>query len=124
MTAIPKEVKDAIEREKTFVLTTADKASVPNAAYIAYLKTVEDDKILIADNYFDKTRKNLNVNNKVSIIMLDEQKGSYQIKGTAQCLTEGKYFDEMKEWVDPKHPAVQAVVVTVEEVYNGSKRLA
>lgn len=124
MTAIPKEVKEAIEREKNFVLTTADGQLVPNAAYVAYLKTVEDDKILIADNYFDKTRKNLTANNKVSIVMLDDQKGSYQIKGTAQCLTEGKYFDEMKQWVDPKHPAVQAVLVSVEEVYNGSKRLA
>jgi hypothetical protein len=56
--------------------------------------------------------------------VLDEEKGSYQIKGTAKWLTSGEYFDGLSGWVPQKYPKVAVAVLDVEEVYNGAELLS
>ena len=127
MAKLPQEVKDSIEKailkQEAFPVATASNDSTANVAYITYLKPIDDETILIADNFLNKTRDNILANSKVSFAVLDEAKGSYQIKGTAKRLTEGKIFDHMQDWVVDELPRVAAIVMTVEEVYNGAEKI-
>ncbi len=127
MAKLPKEVKEAIEKailkQEAFPVATASNDSTANVAYITYLKPIDDETILIADNFLNKTRDNILANSKVSFAVLDEAKGSYQIKGTAKRLTEGEIFNHMQDWVVDELPREAAIVMTVEEVYNGAQKL-
>jgi uncharacterized protein len=121
MAKLPAEVKSAIEKQDVIPVATSDQDCVPNVVYIAYLKVMDDETILIADNYLDKTRRNILSNGNISFVVHDQDKGSYQVKGKAQRFTEGEMFEEVKKWVSDKLPKEAAVVMKVEKVYNGAK---
>jgi len=58
---------------------------------------------------------------KIAFSVRDKEKGSFQIKGTAERLTEGDMFDEVQKWVPDKLPRVAAIVMNIEEIYNGAE---
>ena len=105
-------------------MATSNQDCIPNVVYIKYLKLVDDETILIADNYLKKTRDNILSNSKIAFAVHDEGKGSFQIKGTAKRLTEGDMFDEVQKWVPDKLPRVAAVIMHIEEIYNGAERIS
>lgn len=55
--------------------------------------------------------------------MLDEEKGSFRIKGTAERFVDGPMYDEVKKWVSDKLPREAAIVLYVEQLFNGAKQL-
>jgi len=124
MARLPEAVKNAIAEQEVFPVATSDRDGTPNVAYIKYLKVVDDETVLMADNYLAKTRDNIVNNGKVAFVVLDEEKGSFQVKGTAQRFIEGPFFDEMRRWVPDRLPREAAVVMQVEDLYNGADRLA
>lgn len=124
MVKIPQKVRNAIKNGKPFSLATASKKGKPNMNYVNCLKLIDPETVLIADNYFKKTKKNLLENPQIAFGVLDEKAASYQIKGKIEYLTKGKYYDEVQEWCRKKHPRKAAVIVHVKEIYNGMKRLA
>ena len=124
MVKIPLKVRKAIKDGKPFSLATASKKGKPNVVYVGYLKIINNQTVLIADNYFKKTKKNILENPQIAFVVLDEKAGSYQLKGRVQYLTKGKYYDEVQEWCSKVHPRKGAVIVHVKEVYNGAKRIA
>jgi len=123
MAQLPDAVKKAITKQDIFPVATSNQDCIPNVVYIKYLKLVDDDTILIADNYLNKTRDNILKNGKIAFTMCDEEKGSYQIKGTAERLTKGAMFDEVQKWVPDKLPRVAAVIMHIEEIYNGAEQI-
>ena len=123
MTRLPDNVIKAISKQETFPVATSNKDQVPNVVYITYLKVIDDQTVLIADNYLNKTRDNILSNGKIAFAVCDEEKGSFQIKGTAERQTEGDMFEEVKKWVPDRLPKVAAVVMKVEEVYNGAEKI-
>lgn len=124
MVQLTDEVKKAMSKQNTFPVATSSQEGIPNVAYISYLKVIDDQTVLIADNFLHKTRDNILNNGKIAFTVLDEEKGSFQIKGTAERLTEGAMFDEVQKWVDDKLPRVAAVVMRVEDIYNGAKYIS
>ena len=124
MAQLPIAVKEAIAKQDVFPVATSNQDCMPNLIYIGYLKVVDDETVLIADNYLNKTRDNILSNGKISFVVRDEKKGSYQIKGTAERLTEGDLFDEVQKWVSDDHPKVAAIVMHVEEIYNGTEKIS
>ena len=123
MAQLPKMVKDAIGKQDVFPVTTCSQDGMPNVVYIKFLKVVDDETVLIADNYLSKTRDNILNNPKLAFVVRDEKKGSFQIKGSTERLTEGPMFDEVQKWVPDRLPRVAAVVLHVEQVYNGAEQL-
>ncbi|MGB8226548.1 MAG: pyridoxamine 5'-phosphate oxidase family protein [Sedimentisphaerales bacterium] len=120
MAQLPDAVKKAISKQELFPVATSTSKGTPNVVYIKYLKVIDDQTILIADNYLNKTRDNVLNNGKIAFAVLDDEKGSFQIKGTARRFTEGAMYDEVQKWVPEKLPRVAAVVMYVEEIYNGA----
>ncbi|MGC8936249.1 MAG: pyridoxamine 5'-phosphate oxidase family protein [Candidatus Methanomethylicaceae archaeon] len=140
---IPQYVKDALEaarKELRLVVATSSKDSVPNAAPIGILRFLDDETVIIVDNYFLKTRQNLESNPYVAISgwHVEEKEGSlstkagYQLKGRAMIEDSGDLYERVKAEIKSKHPdlPVKAIVlIKVEEIYelksgpNAGKRI-
>ena len=125
MAKLPKEVSEAWDnREGAVVLTTVSEDSVANSIYATCVSKYDDETLVVADNYFDKTRKNiLNGSSKGVILFITGDNKAYQIKGEIEYCTEGPIYDDMKAWNDPKHPGHAAVALKVKEVYKGAEKL-
>ena len=122
MVKIDRKQKRLIEKE-VLALATADFNNTPNAIAIACCKVVGKDKILITDNFMNKTKKNLLKNRKVALAVWskDGEEG-YQFKGRAKYLTAGKWKRKVDEDPDNKGLAHKAaVLVTVDEIWDLSE---
>ncbi len=124
MVNLSSEMKEAFKKMKIFPLATASKDGVPNVAPIGFVELVGDDTIWIVDNFMKKTMHNLKENPKVALYVWGpEIKGCIQVKGTATLKTHGKEYDDMKQMVNKKNPALPArslVIVKIDEVYECS----
>ena len=123
MAQLPKIVKDAMDKQDIFPIATCSQDGTPNVVYVKFLKVVDDETVLIADNYFNKTRDNILNNPKLSFVVLDEEKGSFQVKGTTKRLMKGPLYDDVQKWVPDDLPKAAAVVLSVKQVYNGAEQL-
>ncbi len=110
-------------RNGPVIFSTVDKKGMPNAIYATCVKLYEQNRIVIADNYFSKTRNNIASGTKGSILFITGDRKAYQIKGLIKYYKEGEIFDDMKNWLDPRFPGHAATVLHIEEVYSGSERL-
>ncbi len=124
MKVLPEEVIKAWEEKSgPVILTTVDESGKPNSIYATCISRYDESTIVVADNYFDKTRKNILAGSKASILFITKNGTSYQVKGSIQLHSEGKIFDDMKKWNPAKHPGHAAAALTVEEVFSGSKKI-
>jgi predicted pyridoxine 5'-phosphate oxidase superfamily flavin-nucleotide-binding protein len=124
MSQLPVAVKDAWEkRSGPAIFATVSEESTPNAIYVTCVALYDDGTVLIADNYFDKTRRNIHAGSRGSFLFMTEDNKTYQIKGTISYHTSGPLFDHMKSWNPEKHPGHAAAALAVEEVYSGAEKL-
>ncbi len=125
MKALPDEVSQAwSEREGPLVLTTVDGSGMPNAIYASVVARMSDGRIAVADNYFDKTKANIDTHSKASVLFITAGHKSYQVKGDIEYHESGPLYEEMLTWATPKHPRKGVVVVNADEVYRGAEKLA
>ena len=111
------------DRDGPVVLATVGEDCVPNIIYANCVNIFGDDRLVVADNKFDKTRANLLKGGKGSILFRSKDGTAYQIKGSLEYHTEGEIFDDMKTWNPPGYPGRAAAVLRVEEMYSGAKKL-
>lgn len=124
MAALPEKVSEEWEhREGPCIFTTIDSNGHPNAIYVTCVSKYSDDTILIANNFFSKTFENILSGSKGSILFINKEKKSYQIKGSLEYHDKGPIFDDMKKWNPAKLPGHGAVAIKVEEVYSGAEKL-
>jgi predicted pyridoxine 5'-phosphate oxidase superfamily flavin-nucleotide-binding protein len=124
MTALPEAVSKAWEnRENAIVFTTVDQEKTPNAIYATCVRKISEDKLVVADNFFNKTRANILSGSKGSLLFITKEGKSFQIKGDIEYRTEGVVFDDMKKWNPTDLPGRAAAVLKVEHVYSGGEQL-
>jgi len=124
MKTFPEVVQTAwAHREGPVVLTTVGADGQPNAIYVGSVRPYGDDLMVIADNYFHKTRANLHAGSKGALLFLTKEHKSYQLKGSFTYHTAGPLFDDMKTWNPAKHPGVAAAVLKVETIFCGAEQL-
>jgi hypothetical protein len=111
------------DRNGPVVLTTVDAEGMPNAIYATCVGRFDESTLVIADNYFDKTRANIKNGSRGSVLFITKDNKAYQVKGTLEYHTEGALFDFMKSWNPEKHPGHAAAVLRVEEVFSGARKL-
>ena len=80
----------------------------PNVVPVAFKDVTEDGKLVVGDVFLETTLQNIKANDgKIAISVYDAQNlEGYQIKGTAEYVTEGAIVDTFK--------------VMVEEMFNGA----
>jgi predicted pyridoxine 5'-phosphate oxidase superfamily flavin-nucleotide-binding protein len=108
-------------RKGPVVLCTVSQDGDVNAIYVTCVNKYDEKRIVLADNYFEKTRRNILAGSRGSLLFIDKTQVSYQIKGTLDYCTSGDIFDDMKKnWLKPLFKGVAAVVMNVESVYRCS----
>lgn len=105
----------------------------PNAILVAFKDVTEDGKLVVGDVFLNVTLKNIEANGKIAVSACDPQTmEGYQIKGTAEHITEGEIVDTFKKLVsDMFNGAVTAkgalvitpekVIVTTPGAHNGDE---
>ena len=92
-----KEMMDAIEKDNVVFLSTCSD-DVPNVVPIGFARPLDDENILLVDNFMKKTHENLEKNPKAAIVVRDASKCPYQFKGSVEIFESGKYFDDAVDW--------------------------
>ncbi|MBN1516103.1 pyridoxamine 5'-phosphate oxidase family protein [Candidatus Sumerlaeota bacterium] len=126
MTALPESVRQAWEdRDGPAIFATVDpETGAPNIIYVTCVAMHSGDCLVVADNYFHKTRHNIDAGGSGAILFRDKAGKAYQVKGQIEYHTEGEIFDEMKTWNPAQHPGHAAAVLRVEQVFSGAEQLA
>ncbi len=119
---IPEDIQKVMNEDKAFAFATANKEGIPNINMIGIKKIVDDETVLLADNFFDKTLSNLKENPEAALLTKKaEEKLWYQLKGTCQYVNEGSEYEEFKKWVKSKKetlPAKGMVIFKVKQIFN------
>jgi uncharacterized protein len=124
MAFLPENVRQAWEnRDGPAILATVSENGVPNIIYVNCVAAFGDDLLVVADNYFNKTRKNLLLGSKGALLFRDKTGKAYQVKGSLEYHTEGEVFNHMKTWNPPTYPGHAAAALRIEEVYSGADKL-
>jgi len=124
MIVLPDSVREAWEdRDGPMILATVSPEGVPNIIYVGCVGAFGEDRLVVADNYFHKTRKNLLNGGKGSLLFRSKKGKAYQVKGTLEYHKNGDIFDHMKTWNPSKHPGHAAAALRIEEVYSGAEKL-
>ena len=111
------------DREGPVVLATVSPEGEPNVIYATCVGAFGDDCLVVADNYFDKTRRNIQAGCRGAILFRSKDGKAFQVKGTLEYHTAGPIFEDMKAWNPPKHPGHAAAALRVEAVYSGAQKL-
>ena len=112
-------IKTIFNESRRVQLGTASAEGVPNVCHIGCKFTREDGKLIMIDNFMNKTKANVLENNKVAILMMDED--AYQIKGLCTYVDEGEEYEAAKAWMKAKSvkfPAKGALIIEVTDVFN------
>ena len=125
MSALPELVTKAWEdRQGPIILTTVGPDGVPNSIYASCVSLYGNDTVVVADNYFDKTKKNILAGSKGTLLFITKENKSFQLKGSFDYLTSGEVYDDMKTWNPSKHPGHAAAALRIEAVYSGAEKLS
>jgi predicted pyridoxine 5'-phosphate oxidase superfamily flavin-nucleotide-binding protein len=119
MVKLTDQIKESLTGTKTAFLATASKDGTPNVVPIGAFKLLDDETLLISDQFFQKTLKNMKENQKVALSYWGE-KGGYQIKGAVTVHTDDEVFKNDVAWMKEVRPHLtpkSAVIMKITEVY-------
>lgn len=124
MKKLPELVNKAWDnRQETVIFSTVSADGSPNSIYATSVVMHNENRIVVANNYFKKTMENILAGSTGSILFITKDERSYQIKGKIDYFTEGEIFDEMKKWNPARLPGHGVAVISIDEVYAGAERL-
>ena len=125
MSALPELVAQAWkDRQGPIILTTVGQDGVPNSIYASCVGLYGNDTVVVADNYFDKTKSNILAGSKGTLLFITKENKSFQLKGSFDYLISGEIYDDMKTWNPSKHPGHAAAALRIEAVYSGAEKLS
>ena len=124
MVKIPEDAEAIFKKQGTLNLATANKDGKPNSSYVRFW-WFQDDQVVLINNFFLKTRKNMEETGWASVSAYDMAiRKAYQIKGTVEFKTEGPEYERGKaiaqklfEERGMRLPAKEAIILTAKEVY-------
>jgi predicted pyridoxine 5'-phosphate oxidase superfamily flavin-nucleotide-binding protein len=121
---IPPHVQEFIKGKPGWV-ATASRDGTPNVAIKGSLRVLDDEHLVFADLYSLKTRKNLEENPKVAVMVMDtETRVGYSLKGTVELIAQGPLYDQtveaLKKAPVPLPPPKYVVKIAVETIYDQS----
>jgi predicted pyridoxine 5'-phosphate oxidase superfamily flavin-nucleotide-binding protein len=119
MIKVTDEIKNSLKSTKIAFLSTAAKDGSPNVVPIGAFKFLDDETLLISDQFFNKTLKNLKENPKIALVWWGDQ-GGFQIKADITIHTDDEIFRQNIEWVQSIKETLQpksAIVGKITGVY-------
>jgi len=102
---ISQQVKDLFNRTALVAFGTSDKTNTPNVNVVFWKKIIDDETIILLDNFFKTTKQNVIENRKVCLSFWDSKtEEGYKIKGDAIYYSNGKIFNLGKQFIQQKNP--------------------
>jgi len=124
MAKMTERIKELFNKVPTVVLSTASEKCTPNAVPVGAKKIIDDETILISDQFFNKTLANMKANPKVAVTFWEGHEG-YQLKGSVTIETTGKRFEDTAKWIEEMSgkagfplKSKGAVILLIEEIYG------
>ena len=125
MAKMTEQVKSIFNSQRIVVFSTASKDGIPNAVPIGAKKIIDDETILISNQYFDKTLKNIMENPRAGLTFWDiKTHEGYQVKGTITIETSGERFEKTAKWIEEMGKAKKkplkskgSVILKITDVY-------
>ena len=120
MAKLTSKMKAMFEKQLA-VIATAGQDGATNVGPKGSMHVVDDKTLAYSESTGQKTFKNLKDNPKVAVLVVDREKGEgYQIKGTAELLTSGDFFERVaRRQEERKRPRPKHVVkIRIEETYS------
>ena len=126
MAKMTQRMKEVFEKHETVPLATTAKDGTPNVVPVTLKKILDDETILVSDQFLNKTLQNMKDNAKATITAWDGVEG-YQFKGTVTIETSGPCFEETAQWVDDVAKSMNlnfkskgAVILKINEIFSVS----
>ncbi len=106
------------------VLSTATIDGIPNVVPVGAKKIIDNETILISNQFFNKTLANMQANPHVAVTYWEGHEG-YQLKGTVTIETSGQRYEDTVKWIDelstksgnPKK-CKGAIILQIQEIYG------
>jgi uncharacterized protein len=120
MVKLTEEMKESLTGTKIVFLATSSKKGLPNVVPIGAFKLLDDERLLISDQFSSKTLNNLKENPQVAISWWGE-KGGFQMKGPVTIHTSDEIFRQDVAWMKELRPTLtpkSAVIMKISEVYQ------
>lgn len=126
MAKMGQRIKELFEKKRIVALATASRDGMPNVVPVGATKIIDDETILISDQFMNKTLKNMKENPHAAITFWSGPEG-YQLKGTVFYETSGTRFEETAEWVKEMGKSLKKplrskglVIFKITEIYKVS----
>ena len=99
MAKMNERMKELFEKVPAVILATATADGTPNAAPVGAKQIIDDETILISDQFLNKTLANMQSNPKVAVTFWEGHEG-YQLKGTVTIETSGERYETTAAWIE------------------------
>jgi len=124
MAQMTERMKELFAKVPTVVLSTASEDGTPNAVPVGSKKIIDDETILMSDQFFNKTLANIKADPRVAVTFWEGHEG-YQLKGTVTIETTGQRFEDTAKWIDEVSSKAGfplkskgAVIMRIQEIYG------
>ncbi|MCA1808334.1 MAG: pyridoxamine 5'-phosphate oxidase family protein, partial [Lentisphaerae bacterium] len=85
MPTLPKTVQQAwADRDGPVILATVDDDGTPNIIYATCVAQSGEEHLVVADNYFDKTRRNILRGGRGALLFRTKSGKAFQVKGVLE----------------------------------------
>ena len=119
---IPEKAKKLFIKLPVIAFATSDKQGVPNIVPIHWKTIIEQDRILLIDNYMKMSKSNLMENSKVCLSFWDPgTDDAYKFKGEAVYYDSGAVFEKGRQFILDQKPEADpkgVVEVRVKDIYT------
>ncbi|MEA1969973.1 MAG: pyridoxamine 5'-phosphate oxidase family protein [Thermodesulfobacteriota bacterium] len=120
MAEMTERIRTLFEKVSIASLSTATKDGIPNSVPVGAKKVIDNETLLISNQYFNKTLENIKANPNVAITFWEGKEG-YQIKGTTTIETTGPRYEETAAWIKERgHTCKGILIIKIEEIFGVS----
>jgi predicted pyridoxine 5'-phosphate oxidase superfamily flavin-nucleotide-binding protein len=120
MIKITPKIKKLIE-ENALAFATVDEKGNPHCIAVGFVKVVSKNQILVTDNYMVETTRNIQKNPNVVLVVWNkdwkENCVGYELRGVAQYLRSGKWYEMVKKIPENKgEPCKGAILIKINKI--------
>jgi len=94
-------IKKLFAKVPTVILATASADGIPNAVPVGAKYIVDDETILLSDQFFNKSLVNLKTNPRMAVTFWKGHEG-YQLKGKVTIETQGHLYETTAKLIREK----------------------
>ena len=123
MAKMPQECQDLINNAYAAALSTCADG-VPNVVPVSMKQVIDDETVMVSDQYLNKTLANLRANPRAALSVWDEETG-FQVKGSVTYENEGPRYEAVAAQVQQilsgmgyDYTSKGVAYIHVEEVYS------